>query len=74
MMAFLVPPLNANQKTRFEKLIDIIKAEMPEHLNLLAAREAQPGDTLRDIHKLTQDYVASFPRISFGGENAGLHR
>ena len=56
MMAFLVPPLNENQKTRFEKLIDIIKAEMPEHLNLSSAQEAQPGDTLRDINKLTQDY------------------
>ena len=56
MMAFLIPPLNANQKTRFEKLIDIIKAEMLEHMNLLATREAQPSDTLRDIHKLTQDY------------------
>ena len=49
MMSFLQQPDNANIAAKFQQLLLSIKQSLPAHLQLLAASEDHPGDTLREI-------------------------
>ena len=55
-MAFLHLPEVANTTSKFQQLLASIKKALPEHLQLLAATEHNPGDTFREIDQLLDNY------------------